>query len=154
MDDERDNAGVLAPPPVFFFGAILLGLVLQRVRRLGLAGPRGRVVGALGVAAGLGLGGSAFATMARAGTTPDPREPVAALVEAGPFRRTRNPIYVGFALITAGVAALADNRWILLLLAPVLAVVRRGVVDREEAYLERRFGDDYRSYRDRVRRWL
>ncbi len=91
--------------------------------------------------------------MRRAGTSPFPDQPSNALVTDGPFRFTRNPIYLAFTLITVGLAALRNTRWILVLLGPALAVLHKGVIEREERYLEQRFGEDYRRYRRRVRRW-
>jgi len=105
-------------------------------------------------AAGVALGGWFFVTMRRAGTPVDPREAPTALVQEGPFRHTRNPAYVGLTLTYLGLSLLAGGRWALLLLPVVLVAVGRGVIWREERYLEERFGSDYREYRRRVRRWL
>lgn len=77
-----------------------------------------------------------------------------ALVTAGPYRFTRNPIYIGFVLVYFGLSIVLTSVWILLLLFPVLLILQRGVVQREEAYLERKFGDAYRAYAERVPRWL
>jgi protein-S-isoprenylcysteine O-methyltransferase Ste14 len=93
-------------------------------------------------------------TMRRAGTPVDPREAPTALVQAGPFRYTRNPAYAGWTVLYLGVALLAGSRWALILLPVVLVSVDWGVIRREERYLEDRFGADYREYRRRVRRWL
>jgi protein-S-isoprenylcysteine O-methyltransferase Ste14 len=90
----------------------------------------------------------------RAGTRPEPWKPVTAFVTSGPYRFTRNPMYVGFTLIYLGVAAMVNTAWPLWFLPAIFLTMHFGVVRREEAYLERRFGDDYRAYRDRVRRWL
>jgi protein-S-isoprenylcysteine O-methyltransferase Ste14 len=80
--------------------------------------------------------------------------PTTAIVERGPYRFTRNPIYMGMfgGLIGLGIAF--DNLWLPLMLVPFALVIRYGVVAREEAYLERKFGDAYRQYRARVRRWV
>ena len=83
-----------------------------------------------------------------------PSKPALALVDAGPFRFSRNPLYVGLTLMYAGLALLIPALWPLLLLIPVLAVLSWGVVRREERYLERKFGEGYRSYKARTRRWL
>jgi protein-S-isoprenylcysteine O-methyltransferase Ste14 len=105
---------------------------------------------------GLGalFGVSALVAMRRAQTSPLPDVPSTALVETGPFRYTRNPIYVAFTLLYAGVAVLSNTLWPLLLLPSVLIVMVRGVIMREEAYLERRFGASYIAYKARVCRWL
>ena len=84
----------------------------------------------------------------------DPREAPTAIVTGGPFARTRNPGYLGMALIYTGISLAANRRWPLVALPAVLAIVDRGVVRREEAYLTERFGDDYEDYQRRVPRWL
>ena len=92
--------------------------------------------------------------MHRAGTNIRPDLPTTALVTEGPFRFTRNPLYLGLTLMYAGIALLIPGTWPLLLLVPVLLVMRWGVIAREERYLERKFGEPYRAYLGRVRRWL
>jgi protein-S-isoprenylcysteine O-methyltransferase Ste14 len=81
-------------------------------------------------------------------------KPTTALVTEGPFRYSRNPIYLALTLLYVGVALLINALWILLLIVPVLLVIRYGVIAREEAYLTRKFGDTYRQYTARVQRWL
>jgi protein-S-isoprenylcysteine O-methyltransferase Ste14 len=92
--------------------------------------------------------------MLRAGTPLDPAEPVSAIVTAGPYQYSRNPIYLGMTLVYLGVAALANSRWPVIALPAMLQVVQRGVIAREERYLVQRFGDEYRRYQASVRRWL
>jgi protein-S-isoprenylcysteine O-methyltransferase Ste14 len=110
----------------------------------------GAVVTALSVAQAV----AAAAAMRRARTEINPMRPTTALVTTGPFRYTRNPLYVSLTGLYSGVALLLNALWPLLLVPVVLLVVQRGVIEREEAYLERKFGDAYRAYRARVRRWL
>ena len=95
-----------------------------------------------------------FGVFRRAGTSVVPSEPSTALVTTGPYRFTRNPIYIGFVLAYFGLAIVLTSMWVLLLLIPVLAILQRGVVVPEEAYLERKFGDAYRKYQAHVPRWL
>jgi len=104
--------------------------------------------------AGVALAASAIALFRRASTSPVPNQPTTALVAQGPYRFTRNPMYVGLAALYAGVALLANSWWPLVVLPVVLMVIRWRVIAREEAYLERKFGDAYRAYTTRVRRWL
>lgn len=92
--------------------------------------------------------------MRRAGTNVDPYHPTTAIVEAGPYRYTRNPLYVGMALIYSGISARANALPAALLLPAVLHLVDRGVIRREERYLEGKFGDEYLRYKGRVRRWI
>lgn len=114
------------------------------------AGLLGAVVFVLALALALW----AIDTMTRAGTNVPTSRPTTAMVESGPYRFTRNPIYLGMfgGLIGLGIAF--DNLWMLLMLVPFALVIRYGVVAREEAYLERTFGEAYRGYGQRVRRWL
>ena len=88
------------------------------------------------------------------GTTPEPHNPTTALVTSGPFRYSRNPIYISKALLYVGISMVANAVWPLLLLPSVLFALTRGMIEREEGYLEHRFGDQYRQYRESVSRWL
>lgn len=157
-DDARgnpDNPGVIAPPPLIYAGALVAGLLLNRPRPIPFL-PRGltRAPGLSLIAGGFLIGVLGFREMKRAGTNVDPRMPATAIVTAGPYRYTRNPLYVGMTLIYAGVSALANALPAIALLPGVLQVMRRGVIDREERYLEGKFGDEYREYKERVPRWI
>jgi protein-S-isoprenylcysteine O-methyltransferase Ste14 len=154
-DDEQDKAGVVAPPPLIYVGTLLLGLLLSRRFPIPFL-PRkaARVLGwpLLG-GGGLLLGWFEW-EMRRAGTPTNPYKPVSGIVTEGPFRYTRNPAYLSMTLIYAGVAALTRASWAVLLLPVALLVIRRGVIEREERYLERKFGEEYLSYKAQVRRWI
>lgn len=153
----RDDPGVIAPPPLIFFGFLFLGWGLGRLvgdYELGLSVDWRRGVAIALVVGGLLLDGMAAGTFRRFGTAPEPWKPSTALVEAGPYKFSRNPIYVGFAITYLGLAVAMDSLWALALLIPCLVVVDRGVIVREERYLEAKFGQPYRDYKARVRRWL
>lgn len=92
--------------------------------------------------------------MQRAGTTADLSTPATALVQDGPYRLSRNPIYVAIALLYLGISLLLGNVWGVLLLPLWLAIIDWGVIRPEERYLEDQFGTPYRTYRERVRRWI
>ncbi len=96
----------------------------------------------------------AIATIMRAGSNVPTNRPTISIVDTGPYRFTRNPIYLGMMLALVGLAIAFDSLWPLVTLVPFALVIRYGVVAREEAYLERKFGEVYRRYRARVRRWL
>src|SRR5262249_33561455 len=96
----------------------------------------------------------AISTMTRAGSNVPTSLPTTTIVETGPYRLTRNPIYLGMVLGLIGLALALHSLWLSMTLWPFALVIRYGVVAREEAYLERKFGDVYRGYRSRVRRWL
>lgn len=150
-----DNPGVIAPPPLIYAGVLAAGLLLNRLHPIAFL-PRGpwRLLGLPLVAGGLLIGLLGFREMSRAGTNVDPRKPATTVVDAGPYRYTRNPLYVGMTLMYGGFSALANALPPLLLLPAILAVMRRGVIEREERYLEGKFGDEYLAYKARVRRWI
>lgn len=151
-----DTAHVLAPPPVLFLGALALGGVLQWVWPLPwFAGSvAARIVGGALSACGLVLSGAVVRHFARAKTPVTPWRETERLVVSGPYRFSRNPDYVGQTLLAAGLALVLRWPWALLALIPALLLLRYGVIAREERYLERRFGDEYRALCRRVRRWL
>ena len=150
-----DTPGVLAPPPLIFAAALGLGWLLQRLLPQPVLPPAfAPWAGGVLIVAALGIAGAAVEEMRRARTAVDPYSPSTALVRTGPFARSRNPIYVGLILLALGIALLANALWCALLLLPAVAVLRRFVIAREEAYLERRFGEAYRSYRAATPRWL
>jgi protein-S-isoprenylcysteine O-methyltransferase Ste14 len=156
MPDPDDHADVRVLPPLLFVGSILAGALLRWLLPFGFsAGGGARVaLGVATIAAGLAAGAWTIVWMRRTHQDPDPRKPTPELILAGPFRWSRNPIYVGMALIQAGVGIALGNLWILLLLAPTLVILQRAVVAKEEAYLTGKFGDAYRGYCASVRRWL
>ena len=156
-EDDRSAArgpDIIAPPPLLFAGPWLVGFLLDLVVQLPRLPGVLRLVGVPLTAAGVALLVWFFVTMQRAGTPVDPRERPTTLVQAGPFRLTRNPAYVGWTVFYLGLTLLAGGRWALVLLPGVLVAMDVGVIRREERYLEKQFGADYRDYRRRVRRWL
>jgi protein-S-isoprenylcysteine O-methyltransferase Ste14 len=153
--EDRDNPGVIAPPPLIYTGALATGLLANRLYPISfLPRPVSRALGWPAVLAGLAIGFFGFREMKRAETNVDPYKPTTAIVEAGPYRYTRNPLYFGMTLIYAGFTARANALPAALVLPAALAAMRRGVIEREERYLERKFGDEYLQYKARVRRWL
>ena len=156
MSDTGDTAQVIIHPPIAWALAVVAGLALNWLMPLPFvpgmlpAGWSGATVFALALA----LGAWAVATMIRGGSNVPTNRPSTTIVETGPYRFTRNPIYFGMFLGHAGLAIAFDSVWLLATLVPFALVIRYGVVAREEAYLERKFGDVYRRYRTRVRRWL
>ena len=151
---DTSTAEVIAPPPLIFAVGWVLGLALHaRFRGPLVAGPS-RLLGGVLAAAGAGLIAWAIETLRSAGTDPRPDRPTTALVTHGPYRYTRNPIYVGFLGIYVGLLLVVGTLWPALFLPAVLAVVRRGVIAREERYLAGRFGEAFNEYAAHVRRWL
>jgi protein-S-isoprenylcysteine O-methyltransferase Ste14 len=156
MDDTADIAQVLIRPPLAWGLAVIAGLALNWLVPLPLlpAGVPAGWLGAMVFVLALALFAWAIVTVTRAGSNVPTNRPTTSIVESGPYRFTRNPIYLGMVLGLIGLAVAFDNLWLLMMLVPFALVIRYGVVAREEAYLERKFGDVYRGYRSRVRRWL
>lgn len=148
------TAGIRVPPPIIYAVPLAAGLLIHhwhpiRILPAGLAAPIGIGVLLLGM-----VGFPAVLSFRRAKTSPKPWKPTTALVTDGPYRLTRNPMYLGFTLLYLGISLWANVAWPLFFLPLVLIVMQRSVIAREEAYLEVLFGDEYRAYRRRVRRWL
>jgi len=156
--NDRATAGVLARPPLLFLAALLLGFVSDRLLPLPFAVPgtdpvHWAVAGCL-VLAGLALAAAGIRNFSRAATPVPTNQPTRALVTTGIHGWGRNPIYLGLFALYAGIAMAAHSPWALILTLPLAVTIRYGVVAREEAYLDRRFGEAYRGYKARVRRWL
>ncbi len=152
---DPDRAGVIAPPPLIYACAFGLGYALERACPVSMMpdAAAGWLAWTLLCASllGLALGGS---SLKRAGTPINPFRPSTALVTTGPYRFSRNPLYLALTLAYLGAGAAVNSAWPVLLLPALLFVMQWGVIAREERYLERRFGNAYRRYQARVRRWL
>jgi len=156
MDDTADTAQAIIRPPLAWALAVIAGLGLDWLVPLRFL-PAGLPAGWLGVIVfvlALALFAWAIVTITRAGSNVPGNRPTTVIVDSGPYRFTRNPIYLGMFLGLIGLAIAFDNPWLLMMLAVFAPIIRYGVVAREETYLERKFGDVYRGYRARVRRWL
>jgi protein-S-isoprenylcysteine O-methyltransferase Ste14 len=154
-----DSPRILVPPPLIYVSLAAAGFALDvalpwRLSGGGAAGRWLEIAGSVVLAAGIALDLVALALFLRARTSPIPYRPASAIVAAGPYRFTRNPMYLGMALTVAGLGLLTDVGWLLVSALAAALIVDRAVIPREEAYLERRFGAAYDDYRRRVRRWL
>ena len=155
MLNEIDRPHTLILPPAPYAAALVGGWWLDR-NRLALPldwGAFTKPVGWLLVGIGLVLAIWTLATLWRHHTTVNPYKAVSELCTDGPFRLSRNPIYLGDWFILAGVALLLETLWPLVFAPLIWAMLRYGVIRHEEAHLEARFGDAYRDYKSRVRRW-
>ena len=158
MTETRDNAGVIAPPPLIALTAVVLGLVLDWllpafVLRVLLSWPERMVIGVVLIAAGAALAIPAMRGFRSAGTHVEPWKPATALVTGGIFGRLRNPMYVGLTLLLTALSILLASDWMLVMTIFFVPVIHFGVVKREERYLEAKFGDAYRQYQARVPRY-
>ncbi len=157
MAVEPDSAGVRFPPPFVYLGALLLGLAAERFvapRSFGIDWRLLVATGALLFVAGAAMMLAAAGLFRRLGTNVPPSQPTTLIATTGPYRWTRNPMYLGMALVYAGLAIGLDGPIAFALLPLVLIAIQTQVIAREERYLEAKFGDDYRRYKAEVRRWL
>lgn len=157
-NESPDRAKVIALPPLILLGMLCAGFVLQFAWPLALSPVLARALAlTLGLALivfSVGLAVWAARTFSTARTPLDVRKPVNGIVTTGPFRFSRNPVYLGMVLLTIGIGFVADSLWIVgsgILLAVVL---QRGVIEPEEAYLAEKFGAEYLGYKSGVRRWI
>jgi protein-S-isoprenylcysteine O-methyltransferase Ste14 len=151
-----DHAGVFIPPPLLYVVPLGIGALLQRLVPIAILPQSvGTITGGwLLFALGIALFAAALLNFHRARTSLIPVKPTTAIVESGPYRFTRNPMYVSMTLIYLGVTLWIDSIWPLVFLPIILFTVQRAVIAREERYLEAKFGEAYRGYKARVRRWI
>lgn len=155
-----DSPRIYVPPPFLFVGVALLAFVAERTWHWPFPGP-GPIADLLREVAGVALLGAgllldlvALLLFWRSRTSALPFRPAAAMVSGGPYRFTRNPMYLGLTLTTVGLGALLDVVWLAFAGVVAAVLVDRFVIPREERYLERRFGAEYHELKRRVRRWL
>jgi protein-S-isoprenylcysteine O-methyltransferase Ste14 len=151
---KDDVAGVITKPPFIYAGALLVGFALHFALPVRFLPDGSRPLGWTMMTLAVFLVMWAFRTMRRAGTNVDVHKPTTALVMEGPYRFTRNPMYVSLTLFYSGIGVAANALWVLALLPVVLLIMRNGVILREERYLERKFGETYLQYKANVRRWI
>jgi len=152
---QRDISGVIAPPPLIFLAGLAIGFALEALLPgSSIPDALGWILGGALLLAGVALLFSFERAFHRKKTAANPWRPTTAIATDGPYRLTRNPAYVGMALVYLGIALLSQALWVLVPLPVVLAIVDRGVIAREERYLERKFGQEYLDYKRRVRRWV
>ena len=151
----EDHADVVGRPPAVTLAALAVGVVLHIVF------PAEIVPDILTWLLGIPLAIFSLALFllsvrefSRHGTPVRGTEAVITIVATGPYRFSRNPIYLSFVLLQFGIALTANSAWILLMVIPTLLYLSFGVIAREESYLARKFGDEYRGYRNSVRRWF
>lgn len=154
MGKERDIAGVIAFPPLIFAVPLAASLAADFILAKKRLPAASRVLSLGFLAAAASLVVPAVGEFKKAGTAVDPFEETTAFVESGPFAHTRNPLYLGLTLTYTGIALAARATLPLAALPGILWVMNTGVIEREERYLERKFGKPYRKYMERVPRWL
>jgi protein-S-isoprenylcysteine O-methyltransferase Ste14 len=150
-----DHAGVAFRPPIMLAVLLLVGLGLRFLAPLAFISSR------VGFILGIGVITAAFSfffwavfTMRRGGGSIPTNEPTDTIVNSGPYRYSRNPIYLSMVVLLVGVALVSNSLWFVVLAAVAMVLLSWGVISREEIYLERKLGVEYASYKAAVRRWL
>jgi protein-S-isoprenylcysteine O-methyltransferase Ste14 len=152
---DGNTPGLIARSPLLYLGSILLGLILQWLRPIAVVPAAWRVLfGPPLVVAAIGVFLLSVQAFCAAGTPIQSVRPTTRIVQTGPHRFSRNPIYVAFTSLHLGIAFWVNSAWLLATLIVTLVVMSFGVIAREERYLERKFGDEYSKYKAAVRRWL
>lgn len=155
-NNHKETAGVVLPPPIVLLLALVAASALHWLRAWPIfqTGTLHVLPGAVLIAAAVLLAAWSMRTMRLAGTRYETSQPSSSIVSHGPFRITRNPIYVAMLMLLLGVGIAFNSGWAVLMMLPFFLVIRYGVIAREEAYLEGKFGADYSAYKRTVRRWL
>lgn len=155
MSENQDHAGIVTHPPVFYIIATLIGLGIDKFFPLsfgfeGETETAGIVIFILGLLIA-GMSGRKFASDKQ---SPSVHAPTTAVYQDGIYAYTRNPMYLGVMLWVVAAALYFDKVWILIMVVPLVIFMNKVVIEKEEAYLEEKFGDDYRAYKEKVRRWI
>jgi len=155
LNADKHGPGVRLQPPIIYAISILSAIGLNNIWPQAMPyGLHGRTIGVILIAVALLIATWSLQAFYKANTDVRPDRPDSALITTGPYRFTRNPLYIVLTLTQLTVAVWLDNLWVLLLVIPSVIVISLYAIAREEAYLEKLFGQDYLDYKRRVRRWL
>jgi len=155
QEHASDSPRVIAPPPLIYLGGLILGLLLHYEKPLEfIPDSLSLLLSVILIAVSVVLVTTSIKFFAKAHTNVDVRKPTTSIVASGPYSFSRNPIYLALTFLYLGVTIWINDLWLLGMLIPVMLTIRYGVIKREEAYLEKKFGETYTQYKKSVRRWL
>ena len=152
---DKDSSGVTIPPPIVYFVCILIGLGLNYFWSFSffpqsIQGPIGYTIIALSIL----LFGLILREFSKSNTSTDYRKSTATIISSGPFYYSRNPVYLSLTMLNIGIAFVVDSFWIIIMTIPAVLIIHYAVILKEETYLIKKFGDEYRRYMSSVRRWI
>ena len=154
-DQDQKGANVKIPPPLIFLGAILTGYAMHFILPLKIGDTAGLMIAGLAtVLIALIFIILTILSFRRAKTAVEPWRPTSVIITSGVFGVSRNPIYLAFCWAVVGIGLILNSWWVLLSFIPAAVLITIFVINREEAYLESKFADEYLRYKTRVRRWL
>ena len=152
---QQDRAGVITLPPLIYIAVFVLGNAADGLKPLPIFGSgKGFAAGLILIAAGLVGAAWAVVSLLRNATAVNPYKSTTRIVKVGPFRYSRNPIYLADLFIYGGFALILDTWWPLILVPALVWIMTTGVIQREERYLTQKFGEQYAAYRKQTRRWV
>ena len=155
MDTKNDHAHIVVNPFIIYIGLAVLAVLLQKLMPLPpLPVSTARITGTVIVILNFVVGLPALIRMLRAKTSPNPRRPTMSLISSGPYRLSRNPMYIGLTFVFAGLLVFFQNLWGVLFVPVIIWLITIWVILPEEKYLEKKFGETYISYKSSVRRWI
>ncbi|NOQ94452.1 MAG: isoprenylcysteine carboxylmethyltransferase family protein [Methylophaga sp.] len=153
--EDKGSSGVIIPPPIVYFVCILIGIGLNYLWPFSffpqsIQDPIGYSIIALSIL----LFGLVLREFSKSGTSTDYRKSTVAIISTGPFCYSRNPIYLSLTMLNIGVAFVVGSFWVIIMTIPAVLIVHYAVILKEEAYLIKKFGDEYHCYMNSVRRWI
>ena len=152
---NNDNPGVIAPPPIIFLCFLILGYCLNLFYPIGVVErPLSTIISAIFFVYAALTAGLAFFYMIKSGTNVDVRKPANTIVTISVYSYSRNPMYLSIVILLVAFALLFNALWIALVIPLFIIAMQKGVIEKEEAYLENKFGNEYLEYKNRVRRWI
>lgn len=152
---KNDNPGVIAPPPLIFLCFLAGGYYINRIYPIPvIERPLGTIIAGIFIVYACLTAGLAFYYMIKAGTNVDVRKPANAIVTESVYSYSRNPMYLSMVILLIAFTFLTNALWIAILCPVFMIIMQKGVIEREEDYLERKFGKEYLDYKQRVRRWI
>jgi protein-S-isoprenylcysteine O-methyltransferase Ste14 len=155
FDPAADRANVIASPTMIFAGVLVLGFGLDTIWPASfLPEGWGLPLGLIVIFAAVNIKLFAVREMVRVKTNINIRKPANDIATSGLYSVSRNPLYIGMILLNNGIACVVNSLWIFLLSAGLAVALQKGVIEPEEAYLEKKFGDKYLRYKAKVRRWI
>jgi len=153
--EDKHGPGLKFPPPLLVLAVIGVAWLADRVRPLPISsGEAPLLLGVAVIVIAVLLALLALVHFIEARTKLEPWQPTSTVIQKGLFRYSRNPIYLSYCIATIGTGLVLNSWWIVVGVTMLKPLLERFVISREEAYLEKKFGDSYLQYKDRVRRWL
>ena len=156
-NDKADRAPIIAPPPLLVLACIALGFLAKHFQPLPLFATKTNLqvsIGAVLVILAILMVALCRHALVEGGTHPNPYKPTKAIVMAGPYRFSRNPIYIAFLMVTLAFTLFTNSLWFIGSAVLAVVLLQLGVIKREEKYLHEKFGSEYDDYCRRVRRWI